>query len=582
MKTKIFFMLCLGLIFITSCEDVLDKGPLDRISDNEVWSDAALIDAYIVDVYSEMEYLYNANQSSLSRGWTTSFLSDLTDEAHTAFAWINTTSFYKAGAMVANSQWPVKRWDYYSTIRNINFFLEKMETSPLSDDVKNLRIARMKFARAFTYFIIARDFGGIPLILTAQSADDPHDQLYPKRNKEIEIYDFCISELNEITSNNYLPAKAYDDGHPTKYAALALKSQIALYAANLAKWGTVQLDGLIGVPSNRAQDLYQSSYDASKAIINDNVFSLYNKSENKVKNFRDLFVTKKNSEVIYAKEYISYVKGVSHFWDNWNFPYGFGAWPGNGSCPYLEMTEEFEWMDGTPGAPGTLDKAAIQQGTWTIAELWGNKEPRFFASVYTHGSVFKGKTLDMTAGYFDEEGKKVSAHGPNLSTDLNTGFGVLKYTDETNNPYWEDSKVDWIVFRYGYILLNHSEAAFELGKTGEAIDAVNQVRSRAGVNLLTSITRDNIRHERKVELAFENGYRYYDLKSWRLSTSVLSQQFSGLEYYKDINTSELRLIVLENIDGANTPLFREKDYYLPLTPGRISNNSNLAPENPGY
>jgi hypothetical protein len=577
MKTKLILLIGLIIIVVSSCSKVLDKAPLDKISDIAVWNDPALIDAYVVDVFNEMAFLYNAQQDNTDN-WATTFLSDITDEGHTAFSWINTTSFYKAGAMVASSVWPTKRWVYYSTIRKMNTFLEEIATSTLPDDQKNLRIGRIRFARAFTYFIIARDFGGVPLILKAQNSNDPYDELYPKRNKEIEIYDFCISELTAIIDNKYLPAVSYDGGQPTEYAALALKSQVALYAANLAKWGTEQLDGVLGVPADRAQDLYQSSYDASKKIIDDAVFTLYNADANKIKNFRNLFLVKKNSEVIYAKEYIGLDKGVSHFWDNWNFPYGLGCWPGDGSCPYLEMAEEFEWTDGTPGTPGTLDRVAIQTGLWTLDELWGKKEPRFFASIYTHGSVFKGKTMDMTTGTTADPW----ARGANLSWDLNTGFGVLKYTDETNNPYWVDSKTDWIIFRYGYILLNHAEASFELGKTAEAMDAVNQVRTRAGVNLLTSVTRDNIRHERKIELAFENGYRYYDLKSWRTAKTVLSVQYSGLEYYFDVATSKLQLVVLTNIDGSTAPLFRDKDYYLPLTPAVIANNPNLGPENPGY
>jgi hypothetical protein len=577
MKTKIIILIAVITFIFSSCQKVLDKQPLDRISDNAVWNDAPLIDAYIVDVYSEMAFLYNAQQDNTDN-WATSFLSDLTDEGHTAFSWINTTSFYKAGAMVASSTWPTKRWGYYSTIRKMNSLLENMATSSLPDDQKNLRIARIKFARAFTYFILARDFGGVPLILKAQLASDPKDVLYPKRNKEIEIYDFCLTELNDIIGKNYLPAVAYDNGQPTKYAALSLKSQIALYAANMAKWGTLQLDGTLGVPATRAQDLYQASYDASKIIIDDAKFTLYNGSANKVKNFRDLFVTKKNSEVIYAKEYLGVDKGVAHFWDNWNYPYGFGAWPGDASTPYLEMAEEFEWVNGTPGTPGTLDRTAVQTGLWTLDQLWGKKEPRFFASIYTHGSSFKGKALDMTTGTTSDPW----ARGANLSWDLNSGFGVLKYTDETNTPYWVDSKVDWIIFRYGYILLNHAEASFELNKASDALNAVNQIRTRAGVSPLASITRENIRHERKVELAFENGYRYYDLKSWRLSTSLLSVQYSGLEYYIDTPTSKYKLNVLKNLDGSTPPLFRNKDYYLPLTPSVIANNPNLAPENPGY
>jgi hypothetical protein len=560
----------------------MDKEPLDRISEAQVWNDAALVDAYLADVYSEMKFLYNANDDQPGGSWSTTFLTDLTDEGHTSFSWMNTTSFYKAGAMVASSEWPIRRWAYYSTIRKMNFFLEKMAGSTLPADQKNKSISRIRFARAFTYFILVRDYGGIPLILKAQNATDPYEELYAKRNKEVEIYDFALSELSDIIKSNYLPAVAYDNGLPTKYAVLALKSQIALYAANLSKWGTEGLNGLLGVPSSRSQELYQASYDASKQIIDEAKFTLYNGNSDKVKNFKALFTTKKNSEVIYAREFNSTTQGVAHFWDNWNYPYGFGAWPGDGTGPYLEMAEEFEWIDKAPGSPGTLDRTAIQSGLWSMDALWGKKEPRFFASLYTHTTPFKGVSLDMTSGYLDGSGNPVVSHGGNLSYDLNTGFGILKYCDETYAPYWDDSRTDWIVFRLGYILLNHAEASFELSKTSDALSAINQVRNRAGVTPLTTLTRENIRHERKVELAFENGYRYYDLKSWRLCENLLSKQYSGLEYYKDKVSSNYKLVILKNVDGSTSPLFRPKDYYLPLTPKRISNNPNLAPENPGY
>ena len=92
---------------------------------------------------------------------------------------------------------------------------------------------------------------------------------------------------------------------------------------------------------------------------------------------------------------------------------------------------------------------------------------------------------------------------------------------------WSNSGTDYIVFRYAEVLLNFAEAAFELGKEGEAIIPVNQIRSRAGISSLSSITRDQIRHERKVELAFE-GHRYWDLRRWRTATTELTRSFSEI------------------------------------------------------
>ncbi len=59
-------------------------------------------------------------------------------------------------------------------------------------------------------------------------------------------------------------------------------------------------------------------------------------------------------------------------------------------------------------------------------------------------------------------------------------------------------------------------SSFELGKVDEARDAINQIRDRAGIAGKTSVDRDAIRQERKVELAFE-GHRYWDVRRWRIA-----------------------------------------------------------------
>ena len=110
----------------------------------------------------------------------------------------------------------------------------------------------------------------------------------------------------------------------------------------------------------------------------------------------------------------------------------------------------------------------------------------------------------------------------------------MKYLDPTaNNMNWfSESTTDYLIFRFGEILLNYAEAAFELGRTGDALDAVNQIRERAGIARLTSIDREKIHHERKVELAFEN-HRYWDLRRWRTAVTALTRTYSWLRYIYD-------------------------------------------------
>jgi hypothetical protein len=161
-----------------------------------------------------------------------------------------------------------------------------------------------------------------------------------------------------------------------------------------------------------------------------------------------------------------------------------------------------------------------------------------------------------------------------------TGFTPKKYYDESLvRPLVGQSSTDFIVFRYGEILLNFAEAAYELGNTSDALNAINQLRDRAGVAERTSLTLDQIRNERRVELAFEH-QRMWDVRRWRTAVTALSGNFSGLIYYLDSATGKYRLKFVDMVDGYSR-LFQPFQYYHPITPARIANDPKLV-ENPGY
>jgi hypothetical protein len=356
----------------------------------------------------------------------------------------------------------------------------------------------------------------------------------------------------------------------------------------------VQLDGIVGIDASAAASYYQEAYNAGNLIINSGNYSLYKKNpDNKVENFRNLFLDKNNSEEIFIKKHDDN-NGMGNGGNGWGYdffqtplPNGWGS--GNQNAPYLEMAEAFEHID---GSSGKLDRAAIEQGLWTTDQLWANKDPRFFATIYTQNTSWKGTMLDYHKGILKPDGtiqtdgsyNGILANGVQNKT---TGFGVLKYLDESHgnligsNGDWATSSTDFIVFRLGEVLLNYAEAAFDLGKSDDALDAVNQIRDRAGIALLTAIDQDKIRHERRVELAFE-GHRYWDLRRWRMATTVLSKNNSGLNYILDYNTGKYKLMLIDNVDGTVTPpAFYPQNYYLPITLARTGNNPNLI-ENPGY
>lgn len=611
MKKSLFIFL-IGLCSLTSClDDILDKKPLDIISDDVVWNDPVMIDAYLAQQYM-LTTVFTNEASDYIESWSAGspvdgkweihtsehgygplIINNIADEGKGGWEISGNAGSYKTGKLNINGGF-LEWWEYpYDIIRNLNQFIERVPDSPIESEVKTLRVAEARFIRAFNYFSMVKRYGGVPLIIKAASLDDSEEVLYPKRNSEKELYDFIISEMDAIAEDLI---GTTDFGRPTKWAALALKSRAALYAGSIAQFGSMQLNDLLGIPQSQASDYYQKAFDASQAIINSGVFQLYDQDSDKSLNFRNIFIKKRNSEVIFAKQH-NYVDALAGGGNTWGYdfcqrpkPHGWNL--GMGNTPYLEMAEEFEYID---GKSGKLDRKAIQEGLWSMEELWGNKDPRFLATIYTMGSSWRGGIVDFHKGLIGGDGKLYENDGEgyegiNALGDQNinagnfgTGFGVMKYLDENVDigSTWSNSGTDFIVFRFGEILLNYAEAAFELGKTGEALNAVNQIRTRAGISTKTSVDRQSIRHERKVELSFE-GHRYWDLRRWREAETTLSQSFSGLRYILDFNTRKYKLIVLEDIDGVNTPpRFYKQNYYFPITLKRTGANANLL-ENPGY
>lgn len=635
MKKIYIGIVLLGALFSSCKDDLLDKEPLDRFTDAVVWKDPALIDAFLLSQYAytpvmindattvfsswdgspsnrdprsgNLRYWFGNSAQTFGPGLTI----EISDEAkYTSGAWANVLAEKTFGI---SAEGGVMEWweNAYYTIRNLNEFIQRVPSSPLSERNKSIRVAEARFLRAFCYFAMVKRYGGVPLLTTVPQLDSPESLLYPTRNTEQELWDFILKETKEITE--ILPPVQDDYGRANKWAALSLHSRAALFAGSIAKYGKLDANKLTGLPSNLSQSYFQMAYDASKTIIEDGPNKLYtadvrgNDLEARVQNFKNIFLVKRNSEIIMAKQHggksFDPGGGTSTWsWDICHAPRPSVWGQGNYQAPYLELIEAFDNIDGTSGA---LDRNYVQSKLWTMDELWKDKDPRFYASIWTNGTPWRdavasnfGKdTINFHQGLITDDGtllttftasyKGMPAVGDqsyfHASTGIsNTGFGIMKYLDPTaNNMVWlMESRSDYAIFRLGEIYLNFAEAAFELSKTGEALAKVNDIRNRAGVKELGSITMDKIRKERQVELAFEN-HRYWDLRRWRQAETKLSRSFSGVQYVLDYKTRKYKVLIHESIDGEHNPTFHEKNYYFPITVARRGQNTKLE-ENPGY
>ena len=107
-----------------------------------------------------------------------------------------------------------------------------------------------------------------------------------------------------------------------------------------------------------------------------------------------------------------------------------------------------------------------------------------------------------------------------VKANLRMPYYFTKYTYPTDRSgSYVGSNVQ--VIRYADVLLMLAEALNENGKTSEAVDRINEVRSRSHVTALGNgaFTKDQLRqqirhHERPVELSMEWAIRWFDLVRW--------------------------------------------------------------------
>lgn len=137
---------------------------------------------------------------------------------------------------------------------------------------------------------------------------------------------------------------------------------------------------------------------------------------------------------------------------------------------------------------------------------------------------------------------------------------------------------DWIVIRYADIMLLLAETKMKLGKDGEAIALLDQVRARAGMPSYQEAMQNTayatkhptlkeaILHERRVELAFEN-HRWFDLIRNYTATELVA-------YFKAKSQSDYGLANLNNIST--------KDRYFPIPYDEYQLDPEKMYQNPGY
>lgn len=546
MKKILSIAICACLLSVSSCndDDFLDVPPTQVLPEELVFSDPALVLSVLGDLYNRQ-----VDFSSLDQGWSS--FADFSE----SFASENGSDFFHQRTGWGYGEWAL--WDY-NYIRDLNLFIQRATTATeLPENEKNRFIAEARFLRANFYFELVKRMGGVPLILEPLEYDYSGNVaiLQRPRAKESEVYDFIITEAEAI--KNLLPADVNQKSRASKGAALAMKARAALYAGSIARYGsrTPQVflpGGEVGIPAAMAEGYYTTALASAREIINGSAggYELYQVLPDLSENFAAIFLDKSsvNQESIFIEDFR--VGGKVHNYTVNTQPYSISDEGGDAGRlnPSLNLVQSFELLDNTFARLATTDAAGNPIYYTEPDGIFAGRDARLAGTVILPNGLFKGARVDIWAGYLLGDGsiltsgeagslrplpgttqpvQVVGEDGPvnGLEFRTQTGFYNRKYLDPTvgSGRRGRGSDVAFIRYRFGEVLLNAAEAAFELGQYGPASDYINLVRARAGLTTPIVLNATNgfnrIVHERRVELAFE-GHALYDKKRWRIAHIV--------------------------------------------------------------
>jgi hypothetical protein len=207
---KILFLI--PLLALISCEEVLVEKPK-----------AVAVETFY-NTASEVEAAVNAAYSALraTNGITGQLGAQL--EAYTDYSY-GRGSYQVLSDFQGLNSTNVPRTDdgwrsFYLAIRNANLVIQNApKGSSISQADITKYVAEAKYVRAFAYFWLVRNWGGVPIRTEAQLAE-PN----VKRSTPDEVYALILNDLKEAEAN--LPETGAQVGRATKWAAKAALAEV--------------------------------------------------------------------------------------------------------------------------------------------------------------------------------------------------------------------------------------------------------------------------------------------------------------------------------------------------------------------
>src|SRR5690606_1217157 len=245
--------------------------------------------------------------------------------------------------------------------------------------------------------------------------------------------------------------------------------------------------------------------------------------------------------------------------------------------PLQQLVDQYEVIIGDqtviPATYNESGRVVTTSALYDDQNPYINRDPRFYANILFDGALYRGNN-EVETFVGGKDSPQALSEGWNASK---SGYYVRKFTKEEVDVFSDPptEEIMWIVYRLSEFYLNQAEILFELGQTDsfgrDAKWYVNQIRSRSNVDMpeYDAVSRDIIRHERRIELSFE-GNRYYDVRRWEIYKETLQNLHLGIKIEKLNDGSK----TYEVFAVDNMVIVDPRIYYIPIP----SIETNKAPQ----
>ena len=555
MKLKNIFSSALAVIALASCSDQMDYKEYSIYDTAYMQKKFERAGGLLSTIYADLDSDFG-NYSGAT-------LASATDEAVYSHDGNAIESFFNGAWSPTNANSSLWTTCYHG-IAYCNMFLDEFTGLKFEDyELDKNYDAEMyqynnyqyeaRWARAYFYFLLVRQYGGVPLITTNMSAEEASVQ--PRATAD-EVFAFIDSEceaIKNLITKDYgdlgnLAMSPANNGRANNLAVLALKARAALYHAS----------PLFNESNSSA--LWQKAAEANKAVIDSCAARGYKLSTD----YKGLFIGNTSwsdagalGEIIFGRR----MPTENNTFETYNFPVGItgaGAGGGGGNCPSQNLVEAYE--DG---------------------------DKRFALTVACNGDSWPNANTVPLETYIG------GLNGLPTAYATPTSYYLKKYVTESVQIAGSGAntcKHVWVTFRLGEFYLNYAEALFNLAGSGYTAPSgfgsataayyINQIRKRAGLaNLEDGLSASDFKakyeNERFVELAFE-GHRFFDVRRWKEADKYFKTIY-GLQITKNADgTFSEQKTVVQNRQ------WNDKMYLFPIPQSEILKSGNVLTQNPGW